>query len=247
MTTSISTYPKSRALRLAGGMAGGAALMLGLAASASAHVTVTPGEATADSYAVLVFGVPHGCDGSATTEVAIQIPEQIITVTPTVNPNWTVEKVMTELDPPLTDSHGNEITERVSQVIYTANTPLPDDLRDAFELSVRLPDLPGETLAFPAIQTCEEGETAWTQVAADGEDAHDLDTPAPLVHLTAAGGDGHDGAAGDRDGAVEDATVAAASTGESGPGMALGLAGLMAGLIGAALGGTALARTRRQA
>lgn len=126
---------------LAGATAGAATLMLGLAATASAHVTVTPGEATADSYAVLTFGVPHGCDGSATTEVAIQVPEEITSVTPTVNPNWTVHTVTAE------------------RVVYTAITPLPDGLRDTFELSIRLPGLPGETLAFPIVRRVRRGRS----------------------------------------------------------------------------------------
>lgn len=243
MTTPTSLR---RALRLAAGTAGAALLTLGLATGASAHVTVTPGEATADSYAVLTFGVPHGCDGSATTEVAIQIPAEITSVTPTVNPNWTVEMVMADLDPPVTDSHGNELAERVDRVVYSANTPLPDGLRDAFELSVRLPDLPGETLAFPTVQTCEEGDVAWTQVAEDG-DGHDLETPAPLVHLTVASTAGDTAEAAD-DGPVEDETAAtSATTTDGGPGVGLGVAGLVAGLTGAILGAVALSRTRRQA
>ncbi|WP_183101571.1 YcnI family copper-binding membrane protein, partial [Nocardioides pelophilus] len=150
----------------------------------------------AGSYAVLTVSVPHGCDGSATTKIAIDLPEPIHAVTPTRNPFWTVEKEMEQLDEPITDAHGNEITERVDQVVYTARTPLPEGQRDTFELSLQLPDAEGETLAFPILQTCEEGETGWTEVAADGQDEDDLERPAPLVTITAAEGDGHGGSAG---------------------------------------------------
>jgi hypothetical protein len=37
--------------------------------------------------------------------VAIQIPKEINGVTQTVNPGWTVEKVMGELKPAIKDSH----------------------------------------------------------------------------------------------------------------------------------------------
>ena len=48
---------------------GVAALSLGGALAASAHVTVTPDKTTAGSYALLTFGVPHGCAGSSTMSV----------------------------------------------------------------------------------------------------------------------------------------------------------------------------------
>nr|WP_083962317.1 YcnI family protein [Hoyosella altamirensis] len=200
--------------------------------TAAAHVTVSANTTEAGRYAVLTVGVPHGCDGSATTSVAIQIPEAFTSVTPTVNPNWDVEKVMEQLDPPVDDGHGGQITERVAEVVYTANTPLPDDLRDTFELSVRLPDAPGETLHFPAIQTCEEGETAWTQIATEGQDADDFDYPAPLVTLTAASADDD-----------TDATAAADNDTSGVSGVSVAALGLS--VVAVVLGGAALARTRR--
>jgi periplasmic copper chaperone A len=191
----------------------------------------------ADSYAVLTFAVPHGCGGSATTKVAIQLPEEIISVTPTVNPNWTVETMLTGPDPEVTGSQDDDAGDGAVQVVYTATTPLPDGLRDTFELSMRLPDLPGQTLAFPIVQTCEDGEIAWTQVADDGADAHDLATPAPVLRLTDR--EPTDEAGGD--------TIAVAASTDARPSTALGTAGLTAGLVGAVLGALALAQTRQQA
>ncbi|SDF31235.1 Uncharacterized protein YcnI [Cellulosimicrobium cellulans] len=228
---------------------GAAALTTGLvvagAAAASAHVTVTPDTTEAGSYALLTFGVPHGCGDSPTTKVSVQVPEQVVTVTPTVNPGWDVEKVMEDLAEPVDDGHGGQYTERVAEVVYTAKTPLPDGYRDAFVLSLKLPDAAGETLVFPTVQECAEGESAWVQVPADGEDGEELDLPAPLFELTAAtGGDAH----GTQDAAADataepvaadgEATEAAAST-SSGPAPAvtwtalvLAAAGLVLGLLG---------------
>ena len=129
------------------------------AGSASAHVTVTPDTTAAGGYAVLTFSVPHGCEGSPTTKIAIAMPDDVPQVTPTVNPGWTVEKVQEKLDPPVKDAHGNEVTERVSQVVYTARTPLPDGYRDTLALSLQLPEKEGETLTFPIVQTCAKGST----------------------------------------------------------------------------------------
>ncbi|AEF41500.1 YcnI family protein [Hoyosella subflava] len=213
--------------------AGSAAVALAFLApaTAAAHVTVSANTTEAGQYSVLTVGIPHGCDGASTTSVAIQIPEVFTNVTPTVNPNWEVEKVMERLDPPVEDGHGGERTERVAEVVYTANTPLPDDLRDTFELSVRLPETPGETLYFPAIQECEEGEVAWTQIAAEGQDASDFDYPAPAVTLTAASAD-------------DDGDTTAADTDSAGvSGLSVAALGLSA--VAVVLGGAALVRTRR--
>ena len=146
---------------------------------------------------------------------------------------------MEQLDEPITDAHGNEITERVDQVVYTARTPLPDGQRDTFELSLQLPDAEGETIAFPIVQTCEKGETGWTEEAADGQDPEELEHPAPLVTITAAEGDGHGGEA------EEPAATTDESDDSDDDGNGLALAGLGAGILGIVIGGLALARSRK--
>ena len=55
-------------------LAGALALAAGPAALAQAHITTTSDSAVAGAYAVVKVGVPHGCDGSSTTAIAIQIP-----------------------------------------------------------------------------------------------------------------------------------------------------------------------------
>ncbi|AVT37024.1 nuclear export factor GLE1 [Plantactinospora sp. BB1] len=207
---------------------------------AAAHVTVSPSVTIADSYTVLTFGVPHGCDGSATTKVSIKIPEKIVSVTPTVNPNWAVQKVMADLNPPVKDSHGNELTQRVAEVVYTAKTPLPDDLRDTFELSLKLPNAPGETLAFPAVQSCQQGETPWVEMPAAGQDADELEHPAPSFVLTAKAD------TGDADAAVQPVARSSDESGSGGNGV-VGWIGLVLGALGLVAGGLALLRTRKSA
>lgn len=165
------------------------ALSLGLTTSAHAHVGVEAESTEPGSYTVLTVSVPHGCGDSPTTEVAIQIPEGINSVTPTRNAFYTVKKVAGELESTTTDGHGDELAERVTQVVYTATTPLPADQRDAFELSIRIPeDASGQTLYFPTVQTCEEGTDAWVQIPENGEDPHDLPYPAPHINVSASNG-----------------------------------------------------------
>ena len=228
-----------------------AAVALSLAAPASAHVTATPSTAAAGAFTVVTFSVGHGCEGSPTTRIEIQVPESVLSVTPSRNPFYDVEKTIEKLDEPVADAHGNEVTERTGSIVYTASTPLPDGQRDAFELSFQVPDAEGETLSFPTIQTCRKGETGWTEVAADGQDAEELENPAPSFLITAAEGEGHgeDAAA---ESASDEGEVVSASAESSADdaddsddgSSALGWAGLVAGLLGLAAGGLALARTR---
>ena len=230
--------PSSRTLaRLTVLPATTAAIALSLVAPASAHVTATPSSAAAGSSTVVTFSVGHGCEGSPTTKIEIQVPESVLSVTATRNPYYDVESTIEELAEPVTDSHGNEVTERTSTIAYTATTPLPDGQRDTFQLSFTVPDAEGEVLAFPTIQTCQQGETAWTEVPAAGQDEHELDNPAPSFEiLPATGEDDHD--------SEEPEAVEAADSEDGDASAALGWIGLGAGLLGLGAGGLALARTR---
>lgn len=253
-------------------------LMVG-AGSASAHVSIAETEQVAGAYALLTFGVPHGCDGSPTTEVRIQVPESIPDVTPTVNPNWDLDIVTEKLQKPITDAHGARITERESEVVYTAKEPLADGLRDAFVLSLQIPeDAAGQTLHFPTIQTCAAGETAWIEIPEAGQSEDDLELPAPSVEVVAAtdaeAESGHGGATPEEEtasstppssavgvatpdtagpepdigGSAPDTVATAPAEGDDDDDSSNGLAiaALAVGVAGLGVGGTALARQRRQ-
>ncbi len=213
-----------------------AAIAMSLPAAASAHVTVSPDAAPADGYAMLDFAVPHGCDGAATTKVAIQMPPQVISATPEEVAGWTVRTKVGKLPEPA-EQHGETVTEGVRQVTWTGG-PLPDAHLQRFGLSVALTGEPGESVPFKVVQGCAGGaETAWIQVAsADGPEP---DHPAPAVTLTAAE-DGHGHDAADSSGATP---VAAVSNDDSGNGLAI--AALIVGALGLVAGTTALLRSRR--
>lgn len=215
------------------GVLAGTTLALAVPLAAVAHVGVTPSSTAAGSTTQLTFAVGHGCDGSATTALSFTIPEEIVSVTPTVHPNWTAEKVLVDLAEPITDAHGNSLVQRVGQVVYTANTPLPDGFRDTVTLQLTLPaSAEGSTLAFPVLQSCEVGETDWSQIAEEGQDPHDLDSPAPVVEVSPAVAENAVPAVG----AELAASPAASGTAPvSEPDLlarGLGLAGLVVGLAG---------------
>jgi uncharacterized protein YcnI len=221
-----------RALKTSAATGGAAALLLAAAGGAAAHVGVTPDKTSANSYALLTFAVPHGCDESGTTKVAITLPAELNDAQPTVNPNWTVEKVTEQLAEPRKLADGTSITKRTSQVVYTAKAPLEHQLRDTLVLSVKLPDAAGTTLYFPTLQTCEAGQTDWSEIAKDGQDPHSLKAPAPSVTVTEAAGGGHG-----------TDTAAISDGGADGGADARSWAGLAAGVGGLVLGGTAFVRS----
>ena len=225
-------------------LAAGAVFAVAVPLSASAHFSVDTPSTAAGSYTVLTFALPHGCNGSPTTAIAISIPEQIASVTPTVNSGWDVSTVDVDLATPISDGNGNFISTRLGQVVYTAKTPLADGLRDTFALSLQLPaDAEGTSLEFPILQSCEVGETNWDQAAkADGSEP---DHPAPSITVTAASADaaGHGGHA---EVAPEEAAGSEAhADAESDDVVArmLGIGGLIVGAVGVVLAVTARRKT----
>ena len=216
---------KKKSLSLIGALGAGALLAFATAPlSASAHVGADATSTAAGSYTVITFSVPHGCDGSPTTEVRIGLPESIPTVTPTVNPNWTVSRTLVPLDPPTEDN-----TERTSEVIYTATTPLPADQRDTFELSLRLPDgEAGDVVEFPVSQVCAEGSVEWV-----GDEV-------PSITLTAAAeGDEHGHGAASDD-AVGDHAHDASADSETAAVTSDDVLARVLGFVGVGLGAVAL-------
>jgi len=175
----------NRVLRPGIGLFAAGAILLSGLGTASAHVTARAGDTSAGAYTVLTFGVPHGCDGSATTQIDISIPDEIQTVKPGVHAGWTIETRTEESATPVATEHG-ETTEKTSEIIYTAKEPLPDAYYDQLLVQVKLPDdAAGQTIYFPTVQTCEEGETAWVQIPEEGQDPFELEHPAPFVTVTA--------------------------------------------------------------
>jgi uncharacterized protein YcnI len=225
--------------------------MLAGVTAASAHVGVTPDKTDANAYALLTFGIPHGCDESGTTKVTITLPEELNDAQPTVNPNWTVQKVVEQLPEPKKLADGATITKRTSQIVYTAKAPLDPELRDALVLSVKMPDAAGTTLHFPTLQNCEQGQTDWSEIAKEGQDPHSLKAPAPSLTVTAAAADGHGSHASvSSETTAESADAAhASSVSASAPddgAQARSWAGLVAGFGGLAPGGAALMRGRNR-
>ncbi|MGI5214889.1 YcnI family copper-binding membrane protein [Plantactinospora sp. CA-290183] len=221
--------------------------VFGLAAPASAHVTVNPKEATQGGYAVVNFRVPTESDTAATTKVEVTMPEDAPVATAAIKPvpGWTAAVEKRKIDPPL-EVHGSQVTEAVSKITWTASSGAAVKPGEYQEFPVQMGPLPKvDRMVFRALQHYSDGNVVrWIEPpAANGGEAPE--DPAPVLTLAAAPAAGAPSTSAPADPAPD--LEAAASTGDDDNSLALGLgiAGLIAGLGGLALGGLAFARARR--
>ena len=147
---------------------------------ASAHVTLEARQAPAASTYKAVFNVGHGCEGSPTTKIRIQIPAGVVGVKPMPKPGWEVTVVKGKLAEPYMD-HGKTITEGVTEVTWSGGKLL-DEHFDQFTARLTLPDRTGE-IWFPVVQECEKGANRWIEIPAAGKSADDLKSPAARLVL----------------------------------------------------------------
>ena len=123
---------------------------LGLPGIAAAHVTVNPSEVAADSFARFAVRVPNERPSADTTKLTVQLPRGVF-VSFQPKPGWKRTVTMEQLDPPAT-VFGERVTGRVATVTWEGGRIAPGEF-DEFGMSAKVPDAPGQTLAFPALQT----------------------------------------------------------------------------------------------
>jgi len=160
---------------------------------AQAHSSLDKREAGAGSFYKATFRVPHGCDGMATTEVKIELPEGFISAQPQVKPGWKIETVKGDYAQSY-KVHGKDVTSGVKEVRFTDGS-LPGDFYDEFTVVGQLAPFDKDTtLSFPVTQLCgSAASVAWTEVPQDGQNPHDLEHPAPQLLVKAAGAGGDHG------------------------------------------------------
>jgi periplasmic copper chaperone A len=163
----------------------GAAIAALAASSASAHITLENRQAAVGTSYKAVFAVPHGCAGSATVKIRVQIPEGVIAAKPMPKPGWNLETVKGRYAADY-DYHGAKSSEGVKEVVWSGGK-LPDDNYDEFVIATFLTGAlkPNTTLYFPVVQECEQGVSRWIEIPAADEasHAHESKWPAPGVRL----------------------------------------------------------------
>jgi uncharacterized protein YcnI len=153
------------------------------ASSANAHVTLENRQATVGGYYKAVFTVPHGCAGSATVKIRVQIPEGVIGVKPMPKAGWNLETIKGKYAAEY-DYHGSKLSEGVTEVAWSGGK-LADDNYDEFVVTTFLSGglKPNTTLYFPVVQECEQGVSRWIDIPKEGSEGPGSKTPAPGVKL----------------------------------------------------------------
>ncbi|HWG23634.1 YcnI family protein [Actinospica sp.] len=213
---------------------------LAIAATASAHVTVSPTSLPQGSTAELTFKVPNEESSANTVSLQLQIPTDhpIAQVLAKPVPGWTIAVHTVKLAKPLTTDDGT-FTTAVNEIDWTGGSIQPGQYQD-FQVSVD--PLPSDTtqLAFKAVQTYSNGDVVrWIDLSTSSNP--NPDHPAPVLTLTP------DSSGSATATATASAAPAAASTSasSSSSGNGLGIAGLVLGAIGAACGIAALLFVRK--
>jgi uncharacterized protein YcnI len=152
-------------------------VLLGVAATASAHVEVTAGAAAGE----IVLSVPNESASSDTVRVAVQLPENVVRTRVPEIAGWTHTETTVPLDPPLRVA-GVVATTRVTTVTWSGGRLAPG--REA-EFRLRLAVAEGTKrtgLAFPAVQRYSDGEVVrWIGPSGGDFPAGVLETPLPAV------------------------------------------------------------------
>ena len=163
-----------RRIALSAGAAGlAAAAGLALAGPASAHATVQMygGSAAAGGYGSFWIRIGHGCDGSATKRVVVNVPASFGSAKPQMIGGWRSKVTV--------------LPSGIRQVVWNATgAPLRDDEFQDFGVSVKFPSTEGEVL-LPTIQTCLVGKLAWV------DEDHAAEHPAPRLTVGPASASGH--------------------------------------------------------
>ncbi|WP_405393839.1 YcnI family protein [Microbispora hainanensis] len=228
--------------------AGALALTIGLAVPALAHVTVNPGTAVKGSWTKLAFRVPNERDNASTTKVEVDFPTDnplpFVSVRPV--PGWDVKLTRGKLPKPVVSDAGDTITESVLKITWSGGKVGSGQFQE-FEVSVGPLPKSVDTLAFPTVQTYSNGEVVkWAD--APKADGSEPDHPAPTLKLVAAEeGEGDEAGEAPASPAAAPVVAAVASEDQGGnntPALVLGGLGLVAGLVGAGAGVTALRRSR---
>lgn len=205
------------------------------AGAASAHVTVAaPGVTAGASDATIIVRVPTESDTASTTGLKLQLPTDHPIAGVLVAPidGWTATIKNTKLATPLKTDDG-DITEVVSEIDWQASAGggiKPGFFGQFTIIAGKLPD-DVNSLTFKAIQSYSDGSSvSWIEQAAPGSSA-EPEHPAPVLQLAAASSSEAPSSS------TAGATVGHSSSSSSGK----ATTGIVLGIIGIVLGGSALA------
>ena len=142
-----------------------ASLALVAVGVATAHIDPTPPKALVGGTTTVAFTVEHGCDGSPTRSLAMRMPIGLTSAKPVPKAGWKITVTLAGKQVRLVTWRGN----------------LPDSRSSRFAIRLGMPNAPGRTLYFPAVQRCTRGVIRWIEIPRRGQP--EPEHPAPGVTL----------------------------------------------------------------
>lgn len=133
------------------------------------HIVLENKTAVAGSVVKTVFQVGHGCSGSPTTAIAVQIPSGFQGVKPYPKAGWALVI---------------EANKLVTWTALTKEAVLQNTHFDEFILRGKLPDAAG-SMWFKVLQSCENANNNWAEVPVTGASTEGLKSPAVLLEVIA--------------------------------------------------------------
>ena len=164
----IASGKMSRPRNLRLGLSAQAAFLL-LCLPASAHVVLSQPTFEAGQNYAAFFKVDAGCENSPTTALRVEIPPGVTVLKTPAKPGWSLEP----------EKKGAQV------IAVTWRGRLDAKSSDQFGLFLKLPAT-AATLYFPAVQQCEKGQIAWSDIPAGEQASAKVAHPAPMLRLTAA-------------------------------------------------------------
>ena len=141
---------RRRSLLVVAGLAT-AGLTLLPAATASAHVRVTPDNPTSGAFSALTFRVPNESETAGTVKLTVDLPKDtpFLYVSTKPVPGWTAVATTSKLAKPV-ESYGTTLTKAVSQVTWTADKGVAIGPGQYQEFSISVGPLPAAGTIAPA-------------------------------------------------------------------------------------------------
>ncbi len=154
-----------------------------LSLPAHAHITLEKPDANAGQPYKGVLRVGHGCEGTPTISLSVQIPDGLAGVKPMPKAGWTLQTEQGAYPEAVTVS-GQKLTSGTRRITWSGGRVLDSEYDEFVFVGQLAPGVSG-ALYLPAVQACEKGEQRWVEIPAAGQSARDLTYPAPVLRVAA--------------------------------------------------------------
>lgn len=159
---------------LLAGLACGTSLVLATA-TADAHVSIASGPAVAAKSQKITFGVGHGCEGSDTLRIRVDIPAGVTSV----------RALFSDFGKPTVIKNGTTVT-AVEWTKSDADVLAADDAYYELTIRARVPDAAFTQIQFNVTQVCRSSLGVETTALWDQPPGSTTGNPAPMLVVTPA-------------------------------------------------------------